>query len=44
MDIIIKKATSQDLDAVEELYGAMCDYMADKPFNPNFRRGGYPSR
>ena len=44
MDIIIKKATSQDLDAVTELYGAMCDYMVDKPFNPNFRRGGYPSR
>ena len=44
MDIIIKKATSQDLDAVTELYGAMCDYMADKPFNPNFRRGGYPSQ
>lgn len=44
MNITIKKAVSQDLDAVEELYGEMCDYMADKPFNPNFRRGGYPAR
>ena len=44
MDIILKKAGPQDLDAVEELYGAMSDYMADKPFNPNFRRGGFPSR
>lgn len=44
MSIIIEKAASQDLDAVEELYGAMCDYLADKPFNPNFRRGGFPAR
>lgn len=44
MNIMIEKAASRDLDAVEELYGAMCDYMADKPFNPNFRRGGYPVR
>ena len=44
MNIIIEKAVFQDLDAVEELYGAMCDYMAGKPFNPNFRRGGYPAR
>ena len=44
MNIVIKKAVSQDLDAVEGLYGAMCDYLADKPFNPNFRRGGYPTR
>lgn len=44
MDITVEKAASQDLDAVEELYGAMCDYLADKPFNPNFRRGGYPAR
>lgn len=44
MSIIIEKAASRDLDAVEELYGAMCDYLADKPFNPNFRRGGFPAR
>lgn len=44
MDIIIEKAGPQDLDAVEELYSAMCGYMEDKPFNPNFRRGGFPSR
>ena len=40
----IKKAVSQDLDAVAELYGAVCDYLADKPFNPNWRRDVFPSR
>ena len=44
MNMIIRKAASWDLNAVEVLYGAMCDYMADKPFNPNFRRGGFPTR
>ena len=42
--LTIRKASPQDLDAVAELYGAMCDYMADKPFNSNFRRGGFPTR
>ena len=44
MDILIKKATPQDLDAVAELYGAVCDHLADKPFNPGWRRDGFPSR
>ena len=44
MDIIIRKAKPQDLDAVEELYGAVCDYLADKPFNPGWRRDAFPSR
>lgn len=44
MNMTIEKAAPGDLDAVAALYGAMCDYMADKPFNPNFRRGGYPAR
>ena len=44
MDILIKKAAPQDLDTVEELYGAVCDYLADKPFNPNWRRGIFPAR
>lgn len=44
MDIIIEKAVFQDLDAVEALYGAVCDYLADKPFNPNWRRGIFPAR
>ena len=42
--ITIRKATSQDLDAVAELYGAVCDYLTDKPFNPGWRRDGFPSR
>ena len=40
----IKKAVPQDLDAVEALYGAVCDYLADKPFNPNWRRDIFPAR
>ena len=44
MDILIKKAAPQDLDTVEELYGAVCDYLADKPFNPGWRRDAFPSR
>ena len=44
MDIIIRKATLQDLDAAEALYGAVCGYLADKPFNPGWRRGVFPAR
>ena len=44
MDIIIEKAGPQDLDAVEELYGAVCDYLADKPYNPGWRRNCFPSQ
>ena len=44
MDILIEKASPQDLDAVAELYGAVCDYLADKPFNPNWRRDIFPAR
>ena len=44
MDIIIKKAMSQDLDAVAALYGTVCGYLADKPFNPGWRRDIFPAR
>lgn len=44
MNIIIEKAKSQDLDAVTELYGAVCGYLADKPFNPGWRRDIFPAR
>ena len=40
----IKKAAPQDLGAVAALYGAVCDYLADKPFNPNWRRDIFPAR
>lgn len=43
MDFTIEKAGPQDLDAVAELYGAVCDYLADKPCNPGWRRGAFPS-
>lgn len=44
MNIMIEKAVSQDLDTVAALYGAVCDYLADKPFNPGWRRDIFPSR
>ena len=44
MEIIIEKAASHDLNAVAELYGAVCDYLADKPCNPGWRRDAFPSR
>ncbi|MBD5162552.1 MAG: GNAT family N-acetyltransferase [Oscillibacter sp.] len=44
MNITIEKAVSQDLDAAAALYGAVCDYLADKPFNPGWRRDIFPSR
>lgn len=44
MNLTIEKARPQDLDAVAELYGAVCDYLADKPYNPNWRRGLFPAR
>jgi len=44
MDITIRKAGPQDLDAVTELYGAVCDDLADKPYNPGWRRDGFPCR
>lgn len=42
--MVIEKAGPQDLDAAAELYGAVCDYLADKPFNPGWRKDGFPSR
>lgn len=44
MDFIIEKAGRQDLDAVAALYGAVCGYLADKPFNPGWRRDIFPAR
>ena len=44
MEITIKKAREQDIDAVAELYAAACDYLKDKPFNPTGRRDIFPAR
>ena len=43
MDLIIEKASRRDLDAVAALYGAVCGYLADKPFNPGWRRDIFPA-
>lgn len=44
MKYSIEKARLQDLDAVAALYGAVCGYLADKPFNPGWRRDIFPAR
>ena len=40
----IRKATAEDLDTVESLYNDICDYLADKEFNPGWRKGYFPAR
>lgn len=42
--IRIEKAVPADADDVEELYGAVCDYLEDKEYNPGWHRGSYPTR
>lgn len=44
MQLTIRKAEVQDLDAVAALYDAVCGYLADKPFNPGWRKGIFPAR
>ena len=44
MNLSIKKAQSQDLDAITALYGAVCGCLADKPFNPGWRKDIFPAR
>lgn len=44
LKVTIEKATMQDLDAVEALYNDVCDYLADKEYNPGWRKGGFPAR
>ena len=44
MNLIIKKACTQDLDSVAALYAAVCAYLADKPFNPGWRQNIFPAR
>lgn len=43
MSFTVEKAGLRDLEAVSALYGAVCDYLADKAFNPGWRREGFPS-
>lgn len=44
MPITITKATNPDLPAVGGLYGAGCDALQGKPYNPGWRRDGFPTR
>lgn len=44
MDFTVKKAIPEDLDAIAALYAAACDYLQDKPCNPNWRKDIFPAR
>ena len=44
MNLMIEKARPRDLEAITALYGTVCDYLADKPFNPGWRRDIFPAR
>ena len=44
MNLMIEKARPRDLEAVTALYGAVCGYLADKPYNPGWRRDIFPAR
>ncbi len=44
LKIMIRLATTNDIDALEKLYNDICDYLADKPFNPGWRKGCFPTK
>lgn len=44
MDMLIEKANFGDIDEVETLYNDICDYLADKEYNPGWRKGCFPTR
>ena len=44
MGLRIRKATREDLDAVEALYNALNDYLAVHENGPRWSRGVYPLR
>ena len=44
MNLTIEKAQPNDIDEVEQLYNDVCDHLADKDYNPGFRKGYYPTR
>lgn len=43
-NITITKAQLEDLNGVEELYNDICDFLADKEYNPGWRKGCFPTR
>ena len=44
MSLIIRKGAAEDLDAVEKLYGEVCDHMAATVNYTGWRRDIYPAR
>ena len=44
MEIRVRRAVREDLDAIEELYGRVGDAEADRPDGPRWKRGVYPLR
>lgn len=44
MDFTIEKAVPKDLNAIADLYGEVCDALADKRWNPGWRRDIFPTR
>jgi len=44
MELIIEKASAADLDGLEALYDALCDYLASHVNYPGWEKGRYPVR
>lgn len=44
MDIIVRMATANDMDAVEHLYNDLNDYLATHENYPRWKKGVYPIR
>lgn len=44
MSIIIRRGTPEDLDALEALYGEVCDHMAATVNYTGWKRDVYPAR
>ena len=43
MKFTIQAAAPKDLPLAASLYGAVCDSLADKPYNPGWTREGFPT-
>lgn len=44
MNIMIEKASRDDLGGLEALYNDICDYLSDKDYNPGWKKGCFPTR
>lgn len=43
MSITLRTAALADLPAIAELYGSVCDGLQGRPYNPGWRRDGFPT-